>query len=131
MPYLEGPNRALWVPIRNRIAKEAQTLRAQKTKIARRMTSTSKNFTATVMLRLLIRSAKVPAEIENRRKGIMKEAPMVAIMELVAAVPHVSMAMKAMAPFKILSFSAPRNWVIFKNEKEERRRREERCIRNP
>lgn len=75
IPYFEGPKTALCVAKKKRDAQAPIRLSNANAAIAPIMMSNSNNFVKTMIFRLLKRSAKIPEEAENRRKGRTKIAP--------------------------------------------------------
>lgn len=111
MPYFDGPNRALWVAIRNSTAYSPVSLFRLKASTASKAMPSSLPFRAKMMRVLLSRSARDPANGEKSRKGITNSAPARAATPVAFSGPLSAIRKKMISSLSRLSFSAPKNWV--------------------
>src|SRR6185312_9709342 len=75
-PYLDGPKKALCVPMRNTQASSRYRFDVHKPAITSVIIASSKTFTPSITDLLLNRSARNPPVMEKRMKGSENRAPM-------------------------------------------------------
>ncbi len=79
------------------------------------MIKTSSTFTATVIVRLLKRSARKPPVIENRMNGSANKAPVKGTRALcIPAERAMFRPMNVTSVLRALSLNAPSNWVTIR-----------------